>query len=206
MKQQKGNATEIPARAAMGFASLIQLSTVCRSCLFEAGSHPGLLTGSSLSWTSSSGKMHRGLAIFLPGFNSLYGNMSWFQLAHSGAEVNEQNNREKQLHIQKNKENQKRNTHGELKNLWSRFSLGHYFCCQRGHTLPKRDSSSATAESCFLLKLDKDSHHPKTLSDANNTNKVHSALHFQVCFQQFSSLLCVFIRASLPCNSIPNSR
>lgn len=61
----------------------------------------------------------------------------------------------------------------------------------------ERDSLSATAESCsFLLELDKDSHHPKPLYDANNINKAHSApLSTPFCFQQFSSLLYIFIMA-----------
>lgn len=140
-------------------------------------------------------------------FQQFIGKHGLIPAAHSGTEVNEHNSRQKQLQIQKNKENQQGNTHVELKNLWSSFLLGHYFCCQRGHTLPKRDSSSVTADSCcFLLELDKDSHHPKTLSDANNTNKVYSTPHFQQ-LPASSSLpaWCVFIRASLPCNSTHNS-
>lgn len=61
----------------------------------------------------------------------------------------------------------------------------------------ERDSLSTTAESCcFLLELDKDSHHPKALYDANNINKVHGVpLSTPFCFQQFSSLLYIFIMA-----------
>lgn len=81
----------------------------------------------------------------------------------------------------------------------SGFTLGHYFCCQKGQTLVKRDSLSATAESwCVLPELDKGSHHPKALHAANNINKVHSAaLSTPLCFQQFSSLMYIFIMAHI---------
>lgn len=61
---------------------------------------------------------------------------------HSGDEVNELHSRRQQLQMQRDKENQQGNTHMEEQNLWSSFLLGHYFCCQKVHTLPKRERES----------------------------------------------------------------
>jgi len=69
-----------------------------------------------------------------------------------------------------------------------------------GEDVPyQRGSRSVTAGSCcFVLEFDEDSHHPKTLYDANDINKVHSApLPTPFCFQQLSSLLHVFIMACI---------